>query len=80
MPPLPLTPHSCGTCQRLVIADTTYEYSGRQEGEKKNFVHFNFTLAELLVSAQDCDLCVYLHRVEWVHRSSITEQVLAGRA
>jgi hypothetical protein len=79
MPPFTLAPHSCATCQRIVLDLNPRRDPGGQNGEEQNFIHFNFTLADLVAAPKDCHFCAWLLGEEWVHHSIITDKVLKDR-
>jgi hypothetical protein len=76
MAPVPLQPHSCRHCQRLVIDIR------RHSKPDIEFVHFQFNMLEILAAATDnCRFCQWLLDKEWVHRvavgSAVVDKLLA---
>ncbi|RSL54077.1 hypothetical protein CEP54_010094 [Fusarium duplospermum] len=74
-----LRPHSCTTCQRLILDERPRSGPRTQQGEEHNFIHFDFTFSDIIAAPNECQFCVWLLGEEWIHRSTIVDKVLLGR-
>ena len=73
MASIKLEPHSCSHCQRLIFNE--YQRSSApRDGERKNFVHYDFCPADIIAGDSDgCSLCTWLLDEEWVSRGAMTD-------
>jgi hypothetical protein len=79
MAPVPLKPHACPHCGRLLI-DPSKPTTNIDCGEEKNFIHFDFFFPDILAGSSDnCSLCTWLLDTEWIHRSATVNEVYRYR-
>jgi hypothetical protein len=73
MAPVPLQPHSCAHCQRLVI-----DIRGHPRPDI-DFAHFQFNMRDILAAAaDDCRFCQWLLDEEWVHYLALADAICRG--
>ena len=78
MAPILFNPHSCQRCQSLVIDDESRP-PREDEGEGHNYIHFNFATSDIITAEADgCSFCKWLLDTEWVHRSSLVNEVFSN--
>ena len=76
MAPVPLQPHSCYHCQRLVVKTRDRPQYNGDAGEEKNFEYFQYNIPNILVAAGDnCRFFQWLLDEEWIHRSVVVDKV-----